>query len=99
MAYICAVAWKRSGNSCRFGSSVKSVGTHTGAQLYQNGGDEGKIDIQQVGLAAASGMLDGWLGKAASGLSMGWSIAANAMGSGVISGLQKWRATNCRVIV
>ena len=66
------------------------AGMNVGFQLYRNGGNWGKIDIQEVGLAAGGGLLGGWLGTAAAGISnVGLNILVNTAGSGLISAGQK----------
>jgi RHS repeat-associated protein len=75
---------------CLAGAIIGAV-ANTGFQLYRNGGDWGKIDIQQVGLAAAGGFLSGGLGTLAAAAEFGvaGNLIANGVGSGVISGAQQ----------
>jgi hypothetical protein len=63
-----------------------SAGLNIWSQLQQNGGNWGQIKIQQVGFAAASGLLSGGLGTATAGLRFGWNVLANTAGSGAIGG-------------
>lgn len=75
---------------CLAGAIIGAT-ANTGFQLYRNGGDLSQIDIQQVGLAAAGGMLGGGLGTVTAALELGTAsnIITNALGSGLISGAQQ----------
>lgn len=53
---------------------------------YDNGGNWGAIDLEQVGWAALSGALGGGLGELTAGLSPLLNVLANTVGSGIIGG-------------
>jgi RHS repeat-associated protein len=55
-------------------------------QLSQNGGNWSAINVQQVGFAAASGLLGGGLGTLAAKLPFVLNVAANTFGSAAIGG-------------
>jgi len=70
---------------CLVGAAV-GAGLNIWQQLQQNGGNWSQIQVQQVGFAAAAGLLGGAFGTATIGLRFGWNVVANTVASGAIGG-------------